>query len=94
MNTHNPFVCVVDDDALIRESLWNLFRSAGLRVQTFASAQEFLTSRRSESPSCIVLDVRMPGITGLELQRELGADFQIPIIFMTGHGDIPTMVVP
>ena len=92
MNTHNPFVCVVDDDALIRESLWNLFRSAGLRVQTFASAQEFLTSRRSESPSCIVLDVRMPGITGLELQRELGGESQIPIIFMTGYGDIPTSV--
>jgi DNA-binding NtrC family response regulator len=92
MNTHNPFVCVVDDDALIRESLWNLFRSAGLRVQTFASAQEFLTRRPSESPGCLVLDVRMPGITGLELQRELGGDSRIPIIFMTGHGDIPTSV--
>jgi DNA-binding NtrC family response regulator len=92
MNTHNPFVCVVDDDALIRESLWNLFRSAGLRVQTFASAQEFLTRQPSESPNCIVLDVRMPGTTGLELQRELGGESQIPIIFMTGHGDIPTSV--
>ena len=92
MNTHSPFVCVVDDDALIRESLWNLFRSAGLRVQTFASAEDFLTSRPSESPNCIVLDVRMPGITGLELQRELGGDSRIPIIFMTGHGDIPTSV--
>jgi DNA-binding NtrC family response regulator len=92
MNEHNPFVCVVDDDALIRESLRNLFRSAGLKVQTFASAQEFLSSRPSETPSCIVLDVRMPGITGLELQRELGGDSRIPIIFMTGHGDISMSV--
>jgi DNA-binding NtrC family response regulator len=92
MNEHNPFVCVVDDDSSIRESLWNLFRSVGLKVQTFASAQEFLSNRPLESPSCILLDVRMPGITGLELQRELGADSRIPIIFMTGHGDIPMSV--
>jgi DNA-binding NtrC family response regulator len=92
MNAHNPFVCVVDDDALIRESLWNLFRSAGLRVQTFASAQDFLSTRPSENPNCIVLDVRMPGITGLELQRELGGESPIPIIFMTGYGDIPMSV--
>jgi len=92
MNEHNPFVCVVDDDALIRESLRNLFRSAGLKVQTFASAQEFLSSRPSESPSCIVLDVQMPGITGLELQRELGGECRTPIIFMTGYGDIPMSV--
>jgi DNA-binding NtrC family response regulator len=92
MNPHNPFVCVVDDDSSIRESLWNLFRSAGLRVQTFASGQEFLANRPSESPNCFVLDVRMPGTTGLELQRELGGESQIPIIFMTGHGDIPTSV--
>jgi DNA-binding NtrC family response regulator len=92
MNQHNPLVCVVDDDSSIRESLRNLFRSAGLKVQTFASAQEFLSNRPSESPSCIVLDVRMPGITGLELQRQLGGESRIPIIFMTGHGDIPMSV--
>jgi DNA-binding NtrC family response regulator len=92
MNEHNPFVCVIDDDSLIRESLWNLFRSAGLKVQTFASAQEFLRNRPSENPSCIVLDVRMPGITGLELQRKLGGESRVPIIFMTGYGDISMSV--
>ena len=92
MNEHNPFVCVVDDDALIRDSLRNLFRSAGLKVETFASAQEFLSSRPPENPGCIVLDVQMPGITGLELQRELGGESRIPIIFMTGYGDIPMSV--
>ena len=92
MNEHNPFVCVIDDESAIRESLRNLFRSVGLKVQTFASAQEFLSNRPSENPSCIVLDVRMPGITGLELQRELGGESGIPIIFMTGYGDIPMSV--
>jgi len=92
MNEHNPFVCVIDDESAIRESLRNLFRSVGLKVQTFASAQEFLSNRPSENPSCIVLDVRMPGITGLELQRELGGESRIPIIFMTGYGDIPMSV--
>ena len=92
MNEHSPLVCVIDDESAIRESLSNLLRSVGLKVQTFASAQEFLSSRPSESPSCIVLDVRMPGITGLELQRELGGESRIPIIFMTGHGDIPMSV--
>ena len=93
MKQDNPLVCVIDDDSLVRESLHRLLRSARLRVQAFASAQEFLASRPSEAPSCLVLDVQMPGISGLDLQRELGhSDSHIPIIFMTGYGDIPMSV--
>jgi DNA-binding NtrC family response regulator len=93
MNEHNPFVCVIDDESLIRESLRDLLRSAGLKVQTFASAQEFLTSQLSETPGCLLLDVRMPGISGLELQRQLcSGGSPVPIIFMTGHGNIPMSV--
>jgi DNA-binding NtrC family response regulator len=93
MNENNPLVCVIDDESLIRESLRRLFRSAGLKVQTFASAQEFLTHRPSEAPSCLVLDIQMPGMSGLELQRELGSGrSRVPIIFMTGYGDIPMSV--
>jgi len=86
-------VFVVDDDESIREALSSLIRSVGLRVETFASAQEFLQSRRSDGPGCLVLDVRLPGLSGLDLQRELAdADIHTPIIFMTGHGDIPMTV--
>jgi DNA-binding NtrC family response regulator len=86
-------VLVVDDDASVRESLSNLLRSTGLNVRTFASAPEFLRSERPPGPSCLVLDVRLPGLSGLDLQRELAAkDAQLPIIFITGHGDIPTSV--
>ena len=86
-------VFVVDDDAPLRESLTNLLQSVGLRVVAFASAQAFLHSTRPEVPSCLVLDVRLPGISGLELQRQLaGADLAMPIIFITGHGDIPMTV--
>ena len=93
MKQDNPLVCVIDDDSLVRESLHRLLRSAGLKVQAFASAQEFLASRPSEAPSCLVVDVQMPGISGLDLQRELGhSDSRIPIIFMTGYGDIPMSV--
>ena len=93
MNENNPPVCVIDDESSVRESLSSLLRSAGLRVQTFASAQEFLSSPPQETPSCLVLDVRLPGMSGLDLQQELGsADTQIPIIFMTGYGDIPMSV--
>ena len=93
MNENDPLVCVIDDDSLIRDSLSRLLRSAGLKVQTFGSAQEFLTNRPSEAPSCLVLDVQMPGISGLELQRELGEDEpRVPIVFMTGYGDIPMSV--
>jgi DNA-binding NtrC family response regulator len=93
MNEENLFVCVIDDESSIRESLSNLLRSAGLKVQTFASAQEFLTHRPREAPRCLVLDIQLPGISGLDLQQELaGGDAQIPIIFMTGYGDIPMTV--
>jgi DNA-binding NtrC family response regulator len=93
MHAANPCVFVVDDDRSIRDSLSNLIRSAGLNVQTFASAQAFLTSRRPEAPSCLVLDVQLPGFSGLDLQQELAkVQCQIPIIFITGHGDIPMTV--
>jgi len=93
MNEKNPFVFVVDDDASIRDSLKDLISSAGLNVQTFASAQEFLASPRPDAASCLVLDVKLPGLSGLDLQQELAkVDIQIPIIFITGHGDIPMSV--
>jgi FixJ family two-component response regulator len=86
-------VCVVDDDASLRESLQDLLESVGLRVAAFASAQEFLRRTRPEVPSCLVLDVRLPGLSGLELQQRLAADaMAMPIIFITGHGDIPMSV--
>jgi DNA-binding NtrC family response regulator len=90
--TYAP-VYVVDDDVSMRESVGSLIRSAGLRVETFASAQEFLARPRGEVPSCLVLDVKLPGLSGLDLQQELAkADVQIPIIFLTGFGDIPMSV--
>jgi DNA-binding NtrC family response regulator len=93
MNEENAFVFVVDDDTSIRESLRNLIRSAGFSVQTFSSAQEFLASQRPKAPSCLVLDVELPGLSGLDLQQELAkGGVQIPIIFITGHGDIPMSV--
>jgi DNA-binding NtrC family response regulator len=93
MNERKPLVCVVDDESSIRESLSNLLRSAGRKVQAFASAQEFLANWPRETPSCLVLDIQLPGISGLDLQQELaGGDAQIPIIFMTGYGDIPMTV--
>lgn len=92
-NENRPLVCVVDDDVSIRESLSSLLRSAGLKVQTFTSAQEFLSNPPRQVPGCLVLDVQLPGITGLDLQQELVTKhLQIPIIFLTGHGDIPTSV--
>ena len=92
-NEGDPLVCVIDDELPIREGLSNLLRSAGLKVQAFSSAQEFLTSRPSEAPRCLVLDVQMPGISGLDLQRELGgSESRVPIIFITGYGDIPMSV--
>ena len=93
MNEDTPVVCVVDDELSIRVSLSNLLRSAGLKVRTFSSAQEFLSSPPVQPLGCLVLDVYLPGISGLELQRELGrGGSRIPIIFITGHGDIPTSV--
>jgi len=93
MNEKNPFVFVVDDDAAIRDSLKDLIRSAGLDVQTFATAQEFLTSERPVGPCCLVLDVQLPGLSGLDLQQELAkSNADIPIVFITGYGDIPMTV--
>jgi FixJ family two-component response regulator len=90
----SPPVFVVDDDASIRRALTRLIKSAGYQVNTFASARDFLESGwHSESPGCLVLDVRMPGLSGLDLQRELqNANLTLPIVFMTGHGDIPMSV--
>jgi FixJ family two-component response regulator len=84
-------VFAVDDDASMREALSRLFRSIGIQAQIFASAEDFLRFERPDAPACLVLDVRLPGLSGLELQREL-ADRAIPIIFITGHGDIPMSV--
>jgi DNA-binding NtrC family response regulator len=93
MKENSPLVCVIDDESSVRDSLTNLLRSAGLKVQSFASAQDFLSDWPRESPGCLLLDVQMPGLSGLDLQRELGStDTQIPIIFMTGYGDIPMTV--
>jgi FixJ family two-component response regulator len=85
------FVVVYDES--VREALGSLVRSVGLRVQTFASAQEFLTNRQADGPSCLVLDVRLPDLSGLDLQKRMAeVNIEIPIIFITGHGDIPTSV--
>src|SRR6201981_3744327 len=93
MNENDPLVCVIDDDTSIRKGLSNLLRSAGLKVQTFASAKEFLINPPLEDLSCLVLDVQLPGISGLDLQAELAnGAAQIPIIFLTGYGDIPMTV--
>src|SRR5258705_11759284 len=86
-------VFVIDDDAAVRESIQGLLKSVGLRSSSFGTAQEFLTSERWEGPSCLVLDIRLPGISGLDFQSQLaGAGFRIPIIFITGHGEIPITV--
>ena len=86
-------VFVIDDDDLVRASIQGLLKSVGLRSETFGAAQEFLRSKRPDGPSCLVLDVRLPGVNGLDFQRELAeAGIRIPIIFITGHGDIPMSV--
>src|SRR5271169_1670667 len=88
-----PTVFVVDDDDLVRASIQGMLKSVGLRSETFGTPQEFLRSKRSDGPSCLVLDVRLPGVSGLDFQRELvDAGIRIPIIFMTSHGDIPMTV--
>jgi FixJ family two-component response regulator len=93
MTETDAVVFVVDDDAPVRESLKNLIGSVGLRAELFASTQEFLRSKRPDVPSCLVLDVRLPGLSGLDLQKRITeAGMEIPIIFVTGHGDIPMSV--
>jgi FixJ family two-component response regulator len=88
-----PIVFVVDDDASVRNALLNLFRSVGLRSEVFGSASELLSSKLPDAPSCLVLDIRLPGLSGLDFQAELAkANINLPVIFMTGHGDIPMSV--
>ena len=93
MTEPDGVVFVVDDDASFRESLKDLIQSIGLRVEEFASAEAFLRSKRLDVPGCLVLDVRLKGLSGLDLQKRMAeADIEIPIIFITGHGDIPMTV--
>jgi len=93
MAGEEPVVYVVDDDAAARAAIQSLLHSVGLRAETFGSAQEFLASPRPDAPACLVLDVRLPGVSGLDFQRDLAArNVTIPIIFITGHGDIPMSV--
>jgi FixJ family two-component response regulator len=93
MSDPDPIVFVVDDDPSIRDALTSLIRSVGLHVETFGSAQAFLRHPRPDASGCLVLDVRLPGLSGLDLQRELAAaQITMPIIFITGHGDIPMTV--
>ena len=91
-NTHST-VFVVDDDRSVREGLADLINSVGMKVEAFSSAQEFLRYKRPDTPACLVLDVRLPGPSGLDLQRQVGrSEHPIPVIFITGHGDIPMSV--
>lgn len=93
MSEQQPVVFVIDDDRSVREALESLLRSVGLKVQVFATTQDFLQSARPDAPGCLVLDVRLPGLSGLDFQRELAkTDGALPIIFITGHGDIPMTV--
>ncbi len=93
MNKVDAIVFVIDDDESVREAIRSLIRSVGLNVETFGSANDFLRSKRPDVPACLILDVRMPGLSGLDLQRDLAeANINIPIIFITGHGDIPMSV--
>jgi FixJ family two-component response regulator len=93
MKTADPIVFVIDDDSSMREALVDLIASVGLSVEAFESAQQFLQHRRPDAPACLVLDVRLPGLSGLDLQRELArTEAPIPIVFITGHGDIPMSV--
>src|ERR671915_1023792 len=93
MSTVIPLVYVVDDDESVREAVGSLVRLEGLAVQTFPSAQEFLAVPRPDVPGCLVLDVRLPGLSGLDLQQQIAqGDRDMPIIFITGHGDIPMTV--
>ena len=92
MSSDTPVVFVVDDDYRVREALSSLVASIGLEVAVFESAQEFLESEKPDSPACLVLDLELPGTSGLDLQKELAAGNSPPIIFITGHGDVPSSV--
>jgi FixJ family two-component response regulator len=89
----DPTVFVIDDDDLVRAAIQGLLKSVGLQVETFGTTQEFLSCKRPDGPNCLVLDVRLPGVNGLDFQRQLAeSGVGIPIIFITGHGDIPMTV--
>jgi FixJ family two-component response regulator len=89
----DAIIAIVDDDASVREGLQSLIRSAGWRVETFVSAQEFLARRGAEAPSCVILDLQLPGLSGLDLQNRMAkGGLEIPIVFLTGHGNIPASV--
>lgn len=92
MNSDCPVVFVVDDDSRVREAISNLISSVGLRVAVFSSAAEFLESEKSDAPACLVLDLQLPDASGLELQQQLLAEDSPPIVFITGHGDVPSSV--
>jgi FixJ family two-component response regulator len=93
ISAREPLVLIVEDDELVREALGNLFASIGLEVETFGSASEMLQSKLPDVASCLVLDIRLPGMSGLDFQGELAkANIHIPVIFMTGHGDVPMTV--
>ena len=93
MRESDAIVAIVDDDPSVRTGLQRLIRSVGWKAETFASAQEFLNRPRPEAPSCLVLDLQLPGLSGLDLQKRMAdAGLEIPIVFLTGHGNIPTSV--
>lgn len=93
MKDEQPIIFVIDDDPAVREALDSLFRSVGLSARLFASTDEFLQSKRPDVPGCLVLDVRLPGLSGLDFQREMtGSGVHLPIIFISGHGDVPMSV--
>lgn len=93
MKDSEPIVFIVDDDESVRKALKRLIKSVGMNVETFTTAREFLSRQHYEGPSCLVLDIRMPGLSGLDLQQELAkADLTLPVIFITGHGNIPMSV--
>src|SRR6202030_2078504 len=93
MTANSPTVFIIDDDDLVRAAIQGMLKSVGLRSESFGTAQEFLRSKQPDGPTCLVLDVRLPGVNGLDFQRELArAGIRIPIIFITGHGDIPMTV--
>jgi FixJ family two-component response regulator len=89
----SPIIAIVDDDPSVREGLHALLRSAGWNTECFGSAQEFLSAGRAEAPSCVILDLQLPGLSGLDLQKRMAeVDLEIPIVFLTGHGNIPASV--
>jgi FixJ family two-component response regulator len=92
MSADSPVVFVVDDDFRVRDALCSLIASVGMRVSSFASASEFLNAEKPDAPACLVLDLELPDISGLELQQELASGDAPPIVFITGHGDIPSSV--